>query len=196
MPGLVAVRHTAAADDLVALDAPGGELLLVAGGAVDVVVSRNKASSSDGVLASTAAEAFIVPLVPLVLHLLGTCPENFSAAIATGGEGSVVAGSAVDLLRLGTERFIHQGHTALAAEETGLVPMLLLVRQILGVDSDGFGALFAGVCEDLLVAADAVRVLVAQHVTLARQRLVALPAAEVARVPVLVHGFRVFTGKD
>ncbi|CAN7986490.1 unnamed protein product, partial [Ixodes hexagonus] len=195
---------------LVALDAPGGELLLVAGGAVNVVVSRNKASSSDGVLAGTAAETFVVPLVPLVLHLLGactlalTCPEDLSAAIAARGEGSVVAGGAVHLLRLGPERLIHQGHTALAAEEASLVPMLLLVRQILrekqnakrvrhtylGVDSDGFGAFFARVGEDLLVAADAVGMLVSQHVPLARQGLVTLPTAEVARMPVLVHGFR------
>lgn len=37
---------------------------------------------------------------------------------------------------------------------------------------------------------------VAQHVTLAGQALVALPAAEVARVPVLGHGLRVLAAEN
>lgn len=71
------------------------------------------------------------------------------------------------------------------------MPVLLLVRQVLGVDADGLGALLAGVGEHLLVALHAVGVLITQHVSLAGQRVVALPAAEVARVPVLVHGLGV-----
>lgn len=73
MPGLVAVRHTAASDDLIALGAPSSKLIFVARGAVNVVVPRNEAASSNGVLADAAAEAFLVPLVALVLHLLRTC---------------------------------------------------------------------------------------------------------------------------
>lgn len=57
----------------------------------------------------------------------------------------------------------------------------------LRVDADDLVALLAAVGEDALVALDAVGVLIAQHVALARERLVALPAAEVATVPVLVH---------
>lgn len=43
----------------------------------------------------------------------------------------VVAVAAVDLVHLATELFVHQGHSAPVAEEAGLVPVLILVRQIL-----------------------------------------------------------------
>lgn len=60
----------------------------------------------------------------------------------------------------------------------------------LRVDSDDFVALLAGVGEYGFVAFDAVGVVIAQHVPLASQRLVALPAAEMRRMPVLIHGLR------
>lgn len=57
----------------------------------------------------------------------------------------------------------------------------------LGIDADDFVAFLAAVGEDALVALDAVGMLVAQDITLARERLVALPTAEVTAVPILVH---------
>lgn len=66
----------------------------------------------------------------------------------------------------------------------------------LRVDADGFVALLAAVGEDALVTLDAVGVLIAKHVALTGQRLVALPAAEVTAVPVLVHGFGVFAAEN
>lgn len=66
----------------------------------------------------------------------------------------------------------------------------------LRVDADDLVALFAAVGEDALVALDAVGVLIAQHVPLAGERLVALPAAEVAAVPVLVHRLGVFATEN
>ena len=82
---------------LVALDAFGGELVLIAASAVDVVLLRrqmssqyssklktpglemdtedshhlwNEALGADGIFASATNEAFLVPLSALVLHLL------------------------------------------------------------------------------------------------------------------------------
>lgn len=66
----------------------------------------------------------------------------------------------------------------------------------LRVNADGLAALLAAVSEDALVALDAVGMLIAKHVSLAGQRLVALPAAEVATVPVLVHRLRVFATEN
>lgn len=66
----------------------------------------------------------------------------------------------------------------------------------LGVDADDAVAVVAVVGEDGLVALDAVRMLVAQNVALPGQRLVALPATEVAQVPILGHGFRVLSAKN
>jgi len=71
--------------------------------------------------------------------------------------------------------------------------MPILVRQILGVDADGTVAIVARVGEQRFVALDAVGMLITQDVTLARQRLVALPAAEVSQMPILGHGLRVLT---
>lgn len=66
----------------------------------------------------------------------------------------------------------------------------------LRVDADDAVAIVTVVGENRLVTLDAVRMLVAQNVTLASQRLVALPATKVAQVPILRHGFRVFSAKN
>ena len=59
----------------------------------------------------------------------------------------------------------------------------------LGVRPDPLVALLAGVGEEIIVALDAVRMIVAEDVALARQRIITIPAAEVAAVPILIHGF-------
>lgn len=66
----------------------------------------------------------------------------------------------------------------------------------LGIDTDDFVALLAPIREHALVALDAVRVLVPQHVALPGQRLVALPATEVAAVPILAHRLRVLATEN
>lgn len=73
------------------------------------------------------------------------------------------------------------------------MPVLVFVRQILGINSDSLVAFLANIGKDGLVALDAVGMVVSQHIALSGQRLVALPAAEVARVPVLRHRLRVFS---
>lgn len=76
VPGLVLVRHAARSDDLVALDAAGGELLLVAASAVDLLLPGDEALGADSGLAHHAAEALLVPLARLVLHLLVAGSED------------------------------------------------------------------------------------------------------------------------
>lgn len=66
----------------------------------------------------------------------------------------------------------------------------------LGIDSNDLVAFLASVGEHILVALDAVRMVVAQHVPLTGQALVALPAAEVARVPVLGHCLRILAAEN
>ena len=61
---------TAYAPHLAALDALSRELLLVALGAIDVVLLGDEALGADGVGAHAAYEALLVPLPGLVLHLL------------------------------------------------------------------------------------------------------------------------------
>lgn len=66
----------------------------------------------------------------------------------------------------------------------------------LGINSNDCIALLASVGEDALVALDAVRMFVSQHVALSSEALVAVPAAEVARMPVLRHGLCVLAAKN
>lgn len=66
----------------------------------------------------------------------------------------------------------------------------------LRVDADDFIALLACVGEDILVAFNAERMLVSQHISLTGERLVALPAAKMARVPVFGHRLCVFTAEN
>lgn len=62
----------------------------------------------------------------------------------------------------------------------------------LGITTDLLLALFAGVGEFSLVAAETMRLVVAQDVTLTGQRGVTAAASEMARVVLLVHGTCVF----
>lgn len=66
----------------------------------------------------------------------------------------------------------------------------------LGVDSNDLAAILAGVGEHRLVALDAVRVVILEDVALAGQAVIALPAAEVARMPVFGHRLRVFSTEN
>jgi len=196
VPWLVLVRHAAGGDDLTALDAASGELLLVAGCAVDLLLAGDEALGADGRLADDAAEALLVPLPRLVLHLLVSCPEDLPAAITAGSESGVVAGTAVNFLHFAPELLVHEGNLAFVAEEAFLVPVLIFVRQILGIDADDEIAVVTGVGEDALVALGAVGVVVLEYISLPRETLVALPAAEVLRVPVLRHRLRVLAAEN
>lgn len=60
-----------------------------------------------------------------------TCPEDLSAAVTARGELGVIARAAEYLVHLGSKLFVHEGHLALVAQETFLMPVLVLVRQIL-----------------------------------------------------------------
>lgn len=191
VPRFVLVGHAAARDDLLALDATGRVLLLVAAGAVDFLLARDERLGANGRFADAAAEALLVPLSGLVLHLLGSGAEDLAAAVASGRELGIVAIAAVDLVGLRAELLVDERYAALVAQEARLVPVLVFVGQILGVDADRLVALLAHVREHVLVALDAVGMLIAQHVPLAGQTFVALPTAKVARVPILRHGLGV-----
>lgn len=58
---------------LVALDTAGSELLLIAGGTIDLLLPRDEALGAYGSFADTATEALFMPLTCLVLHLLCAC---------------------------------------------------------------------------------------------------------------------------
>ena len=120
---------------------------------------------ADGVLAGAADEALLVPLPRLVLHLLHAGLEDVPAAVAAGGELSIVARPAVNTVSLGAELFVYQAAPTFVTEEAGLVPVLLLVRKILRVNPNDLAALVTGVGEHVLVTFDAVGMVISQDVS-------------------------------
>jgi hypothetical protein len=60
-----------------------------------------------------------------------TSSEDIIATVTSGCELGIVAGSAVNPVGLRPELLVDEGRAALGADEAGLVPVLLLVRQIL-----------------------------------------------------------------
>lgn len=179
MPRLVLVSHSSAGDDLIAFHTSSSKLFFVATCAVNLLLPGYEALGADRGLADAATETLLMPLPSLVLHLLRTCSEDLAAAIASGSKLGIIAVSAVDLVCLASKLLVYERHSALGAKEASLMPMLVLVGQVLRVDADDLRALIAGVGEDLLVALDAVRMVVTKHVALSSQRLVTLPTAEV-----------------
>ena len=65
---------------------------------------------------------------------------------------------------LGSELFVHQAASTLVAKKTGLMPVLLFIGQILRVNPNDLAALITGVGEHVLVALDAVRVVISQDI--------------------------------
>lgn len=106
MPRFILVGHTAAGDDLLALDATGCVLFLVATGAVDFLLTGDERFGTDGGLADAAAEALLVPLSGLIFHFFGSSAEDFSTTVTPGSELGIVAVSTVDLVGFGAELFV------------------------------------------------------------------------------------------
>lgn len=115
MPWLILVSDTTTCDYLVALNATGSKLLLIARGTVNFLLTGDEALCAYGTFAHTATEALLVPLTCLVLHLLRAGSKDLAAAIAAGCKLGIIAVSTVDFVGLGTELLVHQGDPALVA---------------------------------------------------------------------------------
>jgi hypothetical protein len=196
MPGSGLVGDATLVDHSIALHAALSILLFIAGHADHLLITGDEALVANGLLADLAAEALLMPLLALVLILLHTSAKDISAAVTASSKVVVMTVGAVELLILGGKGLVNQGVLAVAALEALLMPMLLFIRQILGVSANGRLALFASVGEEVLIALDAVRMLLAQDVPVPSEVQVAVEAAEVPAMPVLVHGAGVFARKD
>lgn len=107
VPGLVTVGHPTSSDGFLAVHTLHGKLLLIAGHTEIMVVLGDKALGADGLLASLAGEAGLMPAVPLVLHLPGAWHDGFLALMTLGGILIRVTLSAEELLILGGEGLVH-----------------------------------------------------------------------------------------
>ena len=76
------------------------------------------------------------------------------------------------------------------------MPVHIFVGHVRRVEPDRFLAELTRVREVLLVTRDTARVLVGEDILVAREDLVAVPAAKVVAVPILAQRLRVLPGKD
>jgi len=108
VPRLLTVGHSTSGDGLLAVHTLHCKLLLVAGHAEIMAFLRDEALRANGLLASLAGEAGLMPAVTLVLHLPGAWHDGFLAVMALGGIFIGVTLGAQKLLILGGERLVHQ----------------------------------------------------------------------------------------
>jgi len=174
VPRIISVGHTTLGNHLAALDALGRKFFFITFCTINVVLLWDETLGSNGVLAGAADEALLVPLPGLVLHLLHARLKHVAAAVAPGRELGVVTGAAVNTISLGTKLFIHQAGSTFVTKETSFMPMFLLVRQVLGVNADDLATFVAVVGEHVLVALDAVRMIVPQDIPVASKAVVAM----------------------
>lgn len=160
MPGVVTIGHSTLSNNLITLDALGCELVLVAFSAINVMLLWDERLCANRIVTGAANKTLFVPLPCLVLHLLHACSENVAAAITPGCKLGVITGSAINSIGFRAKLLVDQRRPAFGADKASFVPVLLFVRQILGVDPNDFAALIAVVGEHVLVALDAVRVVV------------------------------------
>jgi hypothetical protein len=136
MPWVVLVSHTASRDNLFALDATSGKFVFIAPSTINILLARNERFRSDWCFAATATETFLMPLTVLVFHLLRASTEHFAASVASGCELRVVTVATVNLIGLRAKLLVNQRDTTHIAEEASLMPVLVFVAQILGVNSN------------------------------------------------------------
>lgn len=169
MPGLVVIGHPTSSDGFLAMHTLHGKLLLVAGHTEVLVLLGDEALGADGLLATLAGEAGLMPAVTLMLHLPGARHDGLLALVALGGVLIGVALSAEQLVILGGEGLVHQRPFTLEALETLLMPVAVLVGQVPGIAADGFLAFLTGIGVQALIAFDTVWVLLSQDVLLPEQ---------------------------
>ena len=137
-----------------------------------------------------------MPLVVLVFDLLGARQETEAAADTLAGDVLVVTPGTHQLRGGGSEGLLEQAGPTGPALEAVLVPVKIFVADVTALQAYHLAAALALAGEVALVAGDAGWPEVCQHVLLARELGVTVPAGEVVRVPVSVHGPGVRPGKD
>lgn len=104
---LILVGDAALRNDLHALGALGGKVILVARHAVDFILFRYEALGADGLRAREAEETVLVKLLRLVFHFFHAWLENLSALVASGRKRLIVAFATEELIVLVAEWLVN-----------------------------------------------------------------------------------------
>lgn len=166
MPWGVLVRYPSLVNHSIALETPLSVLLLVTWYADNLLVTWDKTLASYWLQAHLAAEALLMPLLALVLKLLHSSLEEATTPVTPGSKVVVMTVRAVQTLVLEGKGSVDQRALAVTTLEASLMPMLLLVRQVLGVGADGCLAGLAAIGEERLVTLDAEGFLITEDVTI------------------------------
>lgn len=178
MPRFVLVRHSSGGDGLLTGAALVGKLLLEARHTEVAGVFGDERLGSYWLLASVAQEAGLMPAVALVLHFAGAWHDGLLAGGALGGVIIGVTLGAQQEVVFSREGLLHQRAAALGALETLLMPVAVLVREVLTVTTNGRGAAFTAVSEQVLIALGTVLRVLFHNVLLPQQGVFAVMAVK------------------
>lgn len=134
VPWLLLVVHSSGGYWLFAAEAGLGELLIIAGVAVNIISFGEETLRCDGSPTAATGETVIVPRVSFVCHTLAASQYGFIAAVAAGSSVSGAAFHTHDALILGVEWLLGQRLVTLSAAETLFMPVTSFVAQLLGLD--------------------------------------------------------------
>lgn len=179
VPGVVLVADPSRGDGLLAVEAFLSKLPVMAGSTVDVISLGQEALCADRLLAFKAGEAFLMPHLVLVLHVLGAWHDHLVAALAAVAilPRATLAAHYLAIIP-GAERLGGQWLVALGTAETVLMPVAVLMVQLLGVSTNGAPALCAGVGADLIKALGAHMLVLLLHIFLPVQVVPAVVAVK------------------
>ena len=166
--------------------------MLIAWHTINFAILGYEAFGADCRVTRKTEKTILVKLLTLVLHLFHAWLEYLRAFVTARRKRLIVTFATVQRVVLGTEWLVDERQLAHMTKKALFMPMLVLVREVLGVGADFFLALFTIVSKKLLVTFNAMRMFVFEYVTRARQRCVTVPTAKVVCVKVLIHPFRVF----
>jgi len=162
------------------------------------VVLLDELVSSDGFHAVIAREATFVEVFVVCSNLLLGHFERLVAVMAVLRFVDVDSSTGMTDALVVHKREVQAFQPILActADEALLVIMPIFHKKILALRTDGFLAVVANVCNILLVALEASWMIVDDYVFLPRHRRITREAAEMFKMPRLLHGAREFADVD
>lgn len=152
VPWHVLVGHTSFIDHPTTLRTFLCKIAFIAWDTDNLLFTWDEAFVSDWFFADHTGEAFLMPLLTLVLKFLHSSSEGFSAPITPSSKVVVVAISAEDLVILWGKRLIDQCLLTFYTLETELMPVMVFVGQILIIWTNRFFAFLTVVGKKFLIA--------------------------------------------
>lgn len=141
VPRSLLESHSSFANPFVALFASLSEVLGEAEFAIDFSIARNETVVHNQLVTFAALETVLVEFLFPKFVLFHARAKHLSAGVTSGGEVVVVTIGAEKFIVDCSEFFATERRTTVRANETLLMPMLILIRQILSTGANNCLAL-------------------------------------------------------